>query len=156
MTIDISNLSQEEQAFLKANPDLLKSIEEAIPKELERTEKRKEKLLKTMSVHQQKMAELQDKFDFRLFLDPTLKDIQQKFDSAVPTRQVSTEEIMCPVCGSDDKGNKVNGKPWCLKCNVMLLPKHKIKRWKPIIRQVNEHRATLLDLNSGLYPKEDE
>jgi len=28
--------------------------------------------------------------------------------------------LRCPVCGEGDKGNKMNGKPWCFKCNSSL------------------------------------
>ncbi|GAI35800.1 unnamed protein product, partial [marine sediment metagenome] len=44
MTIDISELSQEKRAFLKANPGLLESLEEAIPGHIRTAQATQEKL----------------------------------------------------------------------------------------------------------------
>jgi len=38
-------------------------------------------------------------------------------------------KLVCPSCGEGNKGNIVNKKPWCIKCNVPLVSKEKIKKW---------------------------
>jgi len=30
------------------------------------------------------------------------------------------EKLTCPKCKENDKGNKLNGCPWCIKCNIPL------------------------------------
>ena len=43
MSIDISQLSPEKQAFLKANPELLESLEKTIPKQVKGVQEREKK-----------------------------------------------------------------------------------------------------------------
>ena len=38
------------------------------------------------------------------------------------------KDIICPVCGDGDRGNTMNRKPWCPKCNRQLLPYEKVER----------------------------
>lgn len=44
-------------------------------------------------------------------------------------RKHSAGGLVCPVCGEGDEGNRMNGKPWCMKCNVPLMTKEKAKSW---------------------------
>jgi len=43
--------------------------------------------------------------------------------------QQETDKLVCPCCGEGDNGNRMNGKPWCIKCNVALASKAKMKKW---------------------------
>ena len=56
MTVDISHLSNEKQNFLDANPELLSSLEKAIPKQIQKVQTRKEKLYKGKSKLQRDLA----------------------------------------------------------------------------------------------------
>ena len=175
MTIDISNLSPEQRAFLKVNPDLLKSLERGIPQQVRAFQSRKEKLKKSKSPlqreldkgseekckakaelerlrkraerlkrkvkssHQKEMAELQAKirkYEFRL--DPALRKIQRKLEEKLTV----TSKMVCPNCGDPDRGNKVNGKPWCFKCNTILVAKDKLQKWLklPKVKEAHDSR----------------
>ncbi|GAH68856.1 unnamed protein product, partial [marine sediment metagenome] len=37
--------------------------------------------------------------------------------------------LVCPVCGEGDEGNRMNGKPWCMKCNAPLMTVEKAADW---------------------------
>ena len=59
MTVDISNLSPEKRAFLKANPDLLKSLEQEIPKHVKRLQIRKMKENKSKAEWQREIENVE-------------------------------------------------------------------------------------------------
>jgi len=46
--------------------------------------------------------------------------------------------LICPQCGDSDHHNRMNGKPWCMFCNLPLMSKEKVENWvkpaKPKIR----------------------
>ena len=68
--------------------------------------------------------------------------------------------LVCPSCGSVDLGNRMNKKPWCIKCNMPLVPKSKLLKWKKkvkTIKAVDKRQALQKDLeklNPSLNPKE--
>jgi hypothetical protein len=35
--------------------------------------------------------------------------------------------LICPQCGDSDRGNTMNGKSWCFKCQVALILKDKMR-----------------------------
>lgn len=37
--------------------------------------------------------------------------------------------LVCPQCGDTDHGNRMNGKPWCMRCNLPLMSKEKAEGW---------------------------
>ena len=37
--------------------------------------------------------------------------------------------LVCPECGDSDHGNRMNGRPWCLRCNVPLMEPSKVGKW---------------------------
>jgi len=131
VTIDISNLSQEKRAFLKAT-GFLESLEHAIPQQVARIKKKKEKkrkgkskLQRELALMDKKTAEIRSKaHDLR-----HLMEIEWEWRKQ---HEVSKEAgaLVCPVCGEGNKGNMMNGKPWCLKCNCPLVPKGKVEKWK--------------------------
>lgn len=134
MTIDLSHLSQEKRAFLKANPDLLKSLEKEIPLQAGRVQARKEKLRKGKAKWQRDLEDVDRKVDdakkraeeLRRKYDPKLMEINRK----LLMKAVSGKgALVCPVCGDSDHGNKMNGKPWCFKCKTTLVPKDKLEDW---------------------------
>lgn len=38
--------------------------------------------------------------------------------------------LVCPSCKDIDHGNKMNGKPFCMKCQIPLTTPEKAKGWK--------------------------
>jgi len=37
--------------------------------------------------------------------------------------------LVCPSCGDTDHGNRMNNKPWCMKCNLPLMSLEKAANW---------------------------
>lgn len=70
------------------------------------------------------------------------------------------DTLICPVCGEPDHGNKVGEKPWCLKCNVELVEKRKMKKLiHKVIRVLSKDEAfkkELKKVNPGLFPSGEE
>ena len=126
MTLDISNLSQKQQTFLKANPDFLKSLEAEIPKQVQKIHTRKLHVNKGKAKWQRDLEEAER---LRREYDPLLREIQEKMTRK---EEFLSGGLVCPVCQEPDKGNKMNGKAWCMKCNAPLLPKSKAEKWKKL------------------------
>lgn len=61
------------------------------------------------------------------FMDPHMRRIQEHFRSKAVK---SSFDLVCPECEDRDHGNKKNKKPWCLKCNVPLIKRKDLKKWK--------------------------
>lgn len=65
--------------------------------------------------------------------------------------------LVCPSCGSVDLGNRMNKKPWCVKCNCPMVPMDKLKKWKNQVKAIDKGQAFKKDLkklNPGLNPRE--
>lgn len=149
MTIDLSNLSQEKRAFLKVNPDLLKSLEQTIPKQAARVQTRQKKLSKGKSKLQRELEEIDGKvaeakrkageFKRDYMLNRHLREINEKYNNRHGVSRGS-KGLVCPLCGEPNgaytkgKPNKINGKPACLKCNVPLIRKDKVVKWLKLPR----------------------
>lgn len=169
MTIDLSNLSPEKRAFLKAHPDLLKSLEQEIPKQARSFQARREKLERGKAKWQRdhvrrRVEDAKHKADearqraeeLRRKYNPKLMEINRRLMKKAVRGSGS---LVCPECGEGDHRNKMNGKPWCLKCNSPLVAESKVATWKklPKVKVLPKGlRDELRRLNPGLYPKEDE
>jgi hypothetical protein len=73
------------------------------------------------------MSKLQKISSDHIIRNPALREIEQKL-----IRKIHSSNLICPACGDKDKGNIMNGRPYCFKCNVPLIDKSKIKKWFPI------------------------
>ena len=154
MTIDISQLSPEKRAFLKANPELLKSLEQTIPMKISAMQKRKEKLKKSKAKRQRDIDEVVDRAEkLRREYDPLLREILDKLLRKLDV--VKGDSLICPKCGEADKSNKMNGKSWCFKCNVPLMPKSQVARWLKLPK-TKVLRRSLKDDVDRLVHGEDE
>lgn len=129
MTLDISNLSPEKRAFLKAHPELLKSLEKQIPKQMQEVETRRKKFMKGESKLRRDLEDIYRKS----MVDPHLRRIQSQLMRKLHV-ETETKELVCPVCGDRDHGNEMNGKHWCFKCNSPLIPKEQLKRWQKMAK----------------------
>jgi len=51
--------------------------------------------------------------------------------------------LICPECGSEDQGNRVNKKPWCIRCNVPLVHESKLKKARrlPRVKVIGKERS---------------
>ncbi len=48
-----------------------------------------------------------------------LDEIEKKYCSSRLVSSVS--DLRCPVCGGGDRGNRMNGRVWCFRCNIALV-----------------------------------
>lgn len=136
MTIDISNLSQEKRVFLKANPEFSKKLEEEAVKSVRGFMNRKVKAEKGESkdfdtLYEKYMKQVEE--EFPMFMrDAFLRDLNEKL--SIPDMVAS--KYVCPVCGDSDKGNTMNGKPYCTKCECPLVEKKHLQRWLKGFKQI--------------------
>jgi len=150
--IDLSNLSQEKRAVLKANPGLLKSLERAIPTKIQSVNRGRNRRKHGKSKIQRELQEIDEKVraarqraeEARGTTDENLREINRKW-LEIAGFTPGDKQLVCPVCGepsgaytSGGKPNKQYGKPWCLKCNSPLVPKDKLAKWRKMPK-VKEH-----------------
>jgi len=50
-------------------------------------------------------------------------------------------DLVCPQCGeTDSRGNRMNGKPFCFKCQLVMISREKVKNWiKPVKPKVKSY-----------------
>ena len=143
------------------NKELEKELLKAAETEYKKVQVYRERLARSRTSPRGKIDEVRRKADDlrrRYLVDPALRDIQDKFTRKLETAPAA---LVCPICGGGDKGNTMNGRPWCFKCNVTLVNRNRVKKWLPIIKVVqkkgNLTRQDLKMLHPGLHlDKEDE
>jgi len=166
LTLDISGLSSEKRAFLKTNPELLRSLEKEIPNQIRRVNTRKAKESRGKSKLQRDLEDVDrrveeakrrvDELRREYMIGPHLREIQENFNRKIGVIR-GKDGLVCPECGEGDKGNKMNRRPWCMKCNTALIPKKMLKKWLKLpkiktVRKVDALKKELNRLNSGLNP----
>lgn len=164
--MDLSHLSSEKRAFLKCNPELLESLEKAIPNQVRKAQTRKKKLSKGKSKLQRDLEDVDrrveeakrkaDKLRRKYLVDPHLRKIQENFNKKLDIIK-GKNTLVCPTCGEGDHGNKMNKQPWCIKCNTALIPKKMLKKWLKLpkiksVRKADAIKNELRRLNPGLNP----
>ncbi|GAH53940.1 unnamed protein product [marine sediment metagenome] len=78
-----------------------------------------------MKKHEEHMRQAER---FRFMYHPHVMEI-----TANLKRKYGVEGLICPACGGSDNGNTMNGKPWCMKCNIPLMTEEKAADWvKPV------------------------
>jgi ribosomal protein L37AE/L43A len=106
-----------------------------IPPQIKRMLERREKLARGISKEQREMDALIRKINLdQAKLDPQLRDIETK---------IFAKEIIdfkCPNCGDSTRGNRMNGVPWCFKCNQSVKSNMKSRRG-PTIRVVSKDES---------------
>ena len=150
--MDISNLSNEKQQFLRANSELLKSLEKTIPTKISKAITQKNRINKGKSKLQRELAEIDRVFDEKHNPDNNIlmKLNQKKHDLIKPS-----SKMICPKCKEADYGNKVNGISWCVKCDTALISSNKLEKWKklPEVKYAPDAlKNELHRLNPGLNP----
>lgn len=148
MTLDISGVDAKTKRLFKENPDLLKSLEESIPKQVDNYHRRKVKEELSKAAWQRDMDIVNEKIKgfrsraetIKRSHDPMLKRATEHFLKDI----VRTEGLLCPKCGDPDFGNRMNKKPWCMKCNVALSPKGE-KSVIKVVKDKDERRVTFTE-----------
>jgi len=143
------------------NPSEKKALEaeflRAAKSEWQKVQVRRKKMEKGRSKAQREISGIESRASElrrRYMVDPTLREIDRKYRERMKIEDFV--QLHCPECGDSDKGNRMNGKPWCFKCNVMLVPKGKVSKWfKGTVKVVKKSlRDDLRRLNPGLHPEE--
>jgi len=162
VTIDLSELPQEKRCFLKAHPELLASLEKAIPNRVSSVNTRKEKESRRKSKLQRNLEEIDRRAEearqradrLRRQYDPKLMEINEKYQRRLNKIEAGSG-LICPECKDSDHGNRMNGKSWCMKCNKPLISRKDLEKWKkmPEIKISRDAiKKELQRLNPGLYP----
>ena len=63
--------------------------------------------------------------EMRIMSDPHLREITE----AMRAKHRTEGGLVCPSCGDIDHGNRMNKKPWCMKCNLPLMSAEKAAEW---------------------------
>jgi ribosomal protein L37AE/L43A len=68
----------------------------------------------------------------RLLANPHAREITETL-RAKHNKELGIKEsgLICPKCKDTDHNNRMNGKAWCMKCNLPLMSPEKAKEWKP-------------------------
>ena len=63
--------------------------------------------------------------EMRVMGDPHMREITENL------RRVhsSSSKLVCPSCGEGDHGNRMNKKPWCMRCNMPLMTREQAEGW---------------------------
>jgi len=98
----------------------------------------KDKIGGTMDEVQRQRREIEEKVEgarlradrvreeARIMSDPHLREITENL------RKLHSVEsgVVCPQCGeTNSHGNKMNGKPFCFKCQLLMISKEKAEKW---------------------------
>lgn len=108
------------------------------PKQWERFQKNRVKRAKNKPKWQREIDEIDGKVtdikamaeELRRRYDPELMRINANLDRKCGV----SGGLKCPVCGEENHGNMMNGKPWCLKCNVPLESPFLVKKRLPAVK----------------------
>jgi len=96
--------------------------QDTVGETLEEIERERKKLMEKHEgyMRQAELAKQQAKF----MTDPAMREITENLK-----RKHSAGGLICPVCGGREEGNRMNGKPWCMKCNAPLMTLEKAIGW---------------------------
>lgn len=126
------------------------------PKQWESFKHRRQKVEKSKVKWQQEIDNLDKKVaGMKRQHDSELLRINELFEKKMNI----TVGLCCPECGEPDRGNKLNNKAWCMKCNVPLVVRGtpKYSRGNPTIKSLPKGLRSEVDrLNPGLRPRNDE
>lgn len=133
--IDISQLPPDQLEYLKQNPAFLEALEAEIPRQVAHTEKRQAKTRRGKVKWQREIDEAMEKAEkaesradgLRREYDPLLRELSEKYAERLP--KIEGTGLICPECGDKDHGNKMNGNPWCMKCQTPLVASDKVAKW---------------------------
>ena len=143
---------------MKKNVELEKELLAQAPIEWSRFQSNKKKKSRGKSKFQQTMDDAERRVDelrrkYRMG-SPVLRDIEKKYNERFPT--INTSKLVCPQCNGNDKGNVMNGKPYCFKCNIPLVRKGDKKIVFRRLRPAEAKKRHLRTINPGLNPDNTE
>lgn len=113
------------------------------PKQWERFQRNKIKRAKGKAKWQREIDEIDGKVadakahaeELRRQYDPELMRINANLERKLG---VSVGGLRCPKCGEPDRRNKMNGKSWCMKCNVALESPFLVKKRLPNVKVLSK------------------
>lgn len=134
-----------------------KELLKAAPAKIAEFARRREKMQRGHSAFQRKIEGIDQKVEtirarfphaHAYQLDPHLRKITENM---LRREQVilGRDFLICPKCGDTDHNNKMNGKPWCFKCNIELTPRNETAN-KNI--RILTKREKLEEIRKTLHP----
>jgi len=64
--------------------------------------------------------------DSMMFGSPHMMEINRNLSR----KHGMTRSLVCPKCGEGSHNNTMDGKPWCMKCNVPLMTPELAEKWE--------------------------
>ena len=127
------------QVESKHNSTLEAALLAEAPKQWERFQRNKRKREKGKAKWQREIEDIDSKVagvktkaeEVRRKYNPELMRIEKLYTAKNPS---ASSLLVCPVCGELDRYNRMNGKPWCFKCNVAFESPFQVKKGFPNIK----------------------
>jgi formylmethanofuran dehydrogenase subunit E len=109
------------------------------PKQFMRYQKNRSKRLKGLPKWRRELEEADNRVtdakvmadELKRQHDPELMRINSLLERKMP---LSAGGLRCPKCHEGDRGNRMNGKPWCMACNVALESPFLVKKRLPNVK----------------------
>ena len=100
------------------------------PKQWNRFQKNRTKRIKGLPKWKRDLEEIDSRVadakakaeELRRRYDPELMQIQANLDRKIGVQSIG---LHCSRCGEPDRQNRINGKPWCGKCNKSFVDQPK-------------------------------
>lgn len=116
------------------------------PKQWERFQRNKAKREKGKAKWQREIEEIDGKVadakakakELRRQYDPELMRINANLERKLGS---SVGGLRCPKCGEPDRHNRMNGKAWCMECNVPLESPFLVKKHSPDVKMLTKTKG---------------
>jgi formylmethanofuran dehydrogenase subunit E len=130
------------QAESKRNSVLEAALLAEAPKQWERFQQNKAKRAKGLPKWKRELEDIAGKVadakahaeELRRRYDPEL----MRINANLARKLGITGGLRCPKCGESDRHNTMNGKPWCMKCNVALESPFLVKKRLPDMKVLSK------------------
>lgn len=100
-----------------------------VNKRIEKVQEEGREIQRRVEVAKRRMEQVHREAE--LMMNPHLRQIDENLKRKYG---IIGSNLVCPSCGADDHGNRLNKKPWCFKCNLPLMEREKVSSCKSKIR----------------------
>ena len=98
----------------------LQRVKEEAQRSVEEAKRQAENIKRRIEKRRGEITETAE--ELRRLNNPLLQRAMKNFE-------VSKVDLVCPICGEGDKGNRMNEKPWCVNCNTQLIKYKLAEKW---------------------------
>jgi len=128
------------------NSELEAALLAEAPKQWKRFQQNKAKQMKGKAKWQRQIEDAKEESEkIRRTFDPELSRIEASF-----MRKIGAPAgLRCSKCGEPNRGNKMNGKPWCFRCNAPMNSADKAEKQFPVVRVLPKSKRLDVTFQKG-------